>query len=608
MKLASSVGAILVGAGAAAAPLTVLPTYRPSFTRHVSPFPVTDSAGRPYPLPFLGGFDSPRPSLVDIDGDGDADLFIQEHSDKVAFLEHVVRGGRHGFEWRTDRFVDLSVGEWYRFVDMDLDGDFDLLAEQPYSYVRYYRNEGSATRANFVLVTDSLRDAAGVPLFADRQNIAQAADLDCNGRVDLMIGRITGNISRYELARFDPAGAPRFTLLTDRFEDIEIVAQSSIPGNPSWHGANTMALVDLDSDRDLDILWGDFFEPGLLYIENAGSCAQPSLRGAPIPFPPANPIRTSGYNAPALGDTDGDGDVDLLVGVIGGAYNPLTTATDNILHLERQGGAWAVTSRRFLGMVDVGSESIPAVADLDGDGDLDVVLGNRVDVTTGQAAGLRVLRNTGTRTAPAFREAEAARMPGFHAAPALGDLDGDGRPDLVLGGFGATVAWYRHSGTGDWPFAPADTALVRITRGGNTVPALADLDGDGDLDLVVGEASGALNYYRNDGDRAAPRFTLVSDEWLGIDVGRRSAPAFADLDGDGDLDLVVGSEMGTLSVWRNEGPAASPQFVADGELGLDTAPVSAPVLADLTGDGVLDLLVGGAGGGLRFYRGGAVSR
>jgi hypothetical protein len=98
-----------------------------------------------------------------------------------------------------------------------------------------------------------------------------------------------------------------------------------------------------------------------------------------------------------------------------------------------------------------------------------------------------------------------------------------------------------------------DTALVTITRGSNTVPTLGDLDGDGDLDLIVGESSGWLNYYRNTGTRERPVFTLVSDEYDGIKVGRRSAPLLLDLDRDGDLDLIVGSELDGLAVFRNLG-------------------------------------------------------
>ena len=129
----------------------------------------------------------------------------------------------------------------------------------------------------------------------------------------------------------------------------------------------------------------------------------------------------------------------------------------------------------------------------------------------------------------------------YHYAPAFGDLDGDGKLDIVMGSFSAKMAWYRSDGTGAAPhFTIVDSVLVEITRGSNTTPALGDVDGDGDLDLFVGEASGTLNFYRNDGGPSRPLFTLVSDVYDSIDVGRRSAPALVDIDRDGDLDLLVG--------------------------------------------------------------------
>jgi uncharacterized protein (DUF2141 family) len=249
-------------------------------------------------------------------------------------------------------------------------------------------------------------------------------------------------------------------------------------------------------------------------------------------------------------------------------------------------------------VLDIGSESIPALADLDGDGDLDLVLSNKLEPSDPQASFVYRLENVGTPRRPAFRMRSPIDLGRrFHAAPAFADLDGDGRVDVLVGQWGPRLARYRGTPQG---FAAVDTALVTITRGSNTVPALGDLDGDRDLDLIVGESSGWLNYYRNDGDARTPRFALVSDEFAKIKIGRRSAPALTDLDGDGDLDLLVGSESDGLALYRNDGSPLVARFVRDPAFQADVPVLAVPAAGDLDGDGDVDLLVGGAGGGVVY--------
>jgi Ca2+-binding RTX toxin-like protein len=129
------------------------------------------------------------------------------------------------------------------------------------------------------------------------------------------------------------------------------------------------------------------------------------------------------------------------------------------------------------------------------------------------------------------------------------DLDGD--LDLVCGNdwsFGTLQAW-RNNGSSFTPLTGSANPFASLDDGDDSSPAFSDLDGDGDLDLIVG-ASGTLRAWRND-SFGYTALTGNQNPFNGIDVGDLSTPTFVDLDGDGRLDLVVGEFDGTLNVFRN---------------------------------------------------------
>jgi hypothetical protein len=582
------------------------------FERVVAPFAVLDDRGQPYAQPFLGGLDVPRPQFVDIDGDDDLDLFLQEYSNQLWFFENTGSPKKPVYTWRTDRYQDLDIGEWYRFVDLDADGDFDLVSELPFSLIRHYRNTGSRTEPRLQYV-GPLKDAEGKDIFIDRQNIPAFVDLDCDQRLDFFVGRVEGTIARYEAAQ---PGGDRFEFIQEQFEGIEIIGR--VPAGPmeagssdpargsSRHGANALAFADFDGDKDFDLFWGDFFEAGMLLIENIGrTCSSPSFQVEPVQLPFALDTLTSGYNAPAPVDLDRDGDLDALMGVLGGAFNPIGTASDNFYYWERTApDKLELRTRRFLNGIDLGSETQPALADLDADGDLDLIVGTKIDPKAADSGRLAVFINEGSRAAPRFRWTDTLRLTdALHLAPALGDLDADGDPDLLIGTWNQGILFFRNTGSAKAPKWTADpAATIQPPRASFATPALADIDGDKDLDLFVGQASGAMVFFRNSGSAKAPRFELVSERIDDLRPGRRTSPALVDVDGDGRLDLVVGREEPGAVVYRNAGSATSPKFVEVKDLALALPSLATPAFGDLDADGRLDLLAGTYSGGVVFWR------
>jgi hypothetical protein len=566
------------------------------YTQFVDPFPFYDENGERINFPFLGGLNAPRPQFVDIDDDGDSELFLQENTGDLMFFEYDDSDDGFPLQWQTYTYQDLEIGEWFRFVDMDQDGDFDLLTEQPYSYIRYYQNQGTHERPEFILAADSLKDTSGEPIFSDRQNIPNVTDIDNDGFLDLFIGRLDGTLTRYESVGRDENEIPQFELVNERFENIEIVTQFG-----SMHGANTMAFMDIDEDGDQDIFWGDFFEPSVLLLENTGDPTNPNFASAPRIFPENNPVSTSGYNAPTLTDWGNDGDADLLLGVLGGAYNANETLAQNFLFYEQLvNGDFELKTEQFLSMLDVGNESIVTTGDITGNGLPDLLLANKIDPNNRNTSIVYLYENRGTRTEPELYAAGTLDLPeAYHYAPVLADLDGDGLDDLLLGRWRGQVDYYRNAGGS---FELVQESIAELPRGSNAVPELGDLDNDGDFDLMLGASNGQLFYFENAGTNSTAEFVFVENAFPGVEVRHRSAPALNDIDDDGDLDLIIGSKVEGLLFYRNTGTTEQSRFQKEALLNdLRITQFAAPNFGDLNGNGINELLIGNKEGGVFYF-------
>ena len=258
---------------------------------------------------------------------------------------------------------------------------------------------------------------------------------------------------------------------------------------------------------------------------------------APLASNPFAGFDVGFYATPTFVDLDNDGDLDAVVG-----------QNDGLLVSFRNNGDGTFTSfgaaNPFAGM-DFGTNASPTFVDLDNDGDLDAVIGT----TSGEL--LSLANNGGV-----FSELVGSANPfngidvGNDANPVFADIDGDGDLDLVVGNDDGQVLTYRNDGGSYTALAGAANPFDGVDVGGRATPDFADLDNDGDLDAVIGALDGQLRYFENNAGVFTER-TGAANPFDGVDVGVTSSPSFFDVDNDGDLDVVVGEYEGGMVVLEN---------------------------------------------------------
>jgi len=191
---------------------------------------------------------------------------------------------------------------------------------------------------------------------------------------------------------------------------------------------------------------------------------------------------------------------------------------------------------------------------------------------------------------------------GSRCAPAFADLDGDGDFDLTVGSEN-DLRYFENVGNRLMPIWQEDTGMyasIQSSLGSRSTPAFADMDGDGDFDLTVGRQDGTLLYFENTGTRDEPLWEEDSSMYQGIHAGGHSNPALADIDHDGDPDLTIGSVTNMLYYYVNDGGTWIPHPTMYESI--DLTGYAAPALCDLNDDGDFDLTLGKGDGTVRYFR------
>lgn len=363
--------------------------------------------------------------------------------------------------------------------------------------------------------------------------------------------------------------------------------------------SSSPTFVDVDGDGDLDAVVGNSYGT-INYFRNAGTRKKPKFE---LKTGKQNPFETIGVGSdskPALVDIDKDGDLDAFIGNNSGTISFFKN-TGN-----KKRPVFVESTGNPLSTADVGFDSDPTFVDVDGDGDFDAFIGNSYGT-------INYFKNTGTQKKPKFQEQTNNQNPfngldvGRDSSIAFVDIDGDQDFDAVLGSSYNTIQLYQNLGSKQRPqFDPMVSSanpLFGAIVGYSSTPELVDIDGDRDLDFLSGNSAGTIDYLKNIGTTKQAYFT--SNPLYGEDVGSSSAPTFVDLDGDGDLDVFTGSSDGLIELFENVGSKKRPSFsqasFVRNPLSVDVGSESIPSFVDIDGDKDLDAFIGNRDGIINFF-------
>ncbi|GHB58136.1 FG-GAP-like repeat-containing protein [Persicitalea jodogahamensis] len=315
---------------------------------------------------------------------------------------------------------------------------------------------------------------------------------------------------------------------------------------------------------------------GLLLFVGSGARAQT----ATFSFPGGALLTTDGstaldvgqYSSPAVTDVDGDGLIDLLTGSSDGEIVRFEQTTSNGLVFALVGNLTTDGTT----VLDVGTYAAPTVRDINGNGLLDLLVGNdqgrvaRYEQTTSNGPAFALVGNLTT-------DGSTTLDVGNFSTPTVTDLDNDGLLDLLVGTHIGNVRRYEQTTTNGVVFAGGDflttdgstALLVGPGEGdGEANPEVEDLDGDGLLDLLVGEKLGRVEHFEQttvNGTVFARIGYLTTNGSSILDVRQFSAPRITDVDGNGVFDLLAGGyngnvqrfELAYLPVLTSIAPASS---------------------------------------------------
>ncbi len=600
--------------------------------------PVTQF-GHELKFPFVGGLNNPQFSHVDMNQDGLKDLFIFDRTGNKT-LVLINEGGENEidyFYWQQYEQQFPALLDWAILIDYNCDGLEDIITGYDLGVKTYLGNYDGSSVTFSEDVSKLQFTEAGLlfDLAVGYIDIPGFADVDFDGDIDVLTFNIVGGIVDYYINTQIEDGLPCGTLALQHINscwgnfyesglkyavDLDYACKGVTKTTDGVHTGSTFMVFDEDADNDMDIVLGDLAYGNLNKLVNGGDKDFAHIIDQDTLFPNYDfPYNVAIFPAPFLLDINNDNKKDMLVSPnnINLSENHKNVAYyQNISDDDTYVFNFQTDSLFVSDMIDLGEGAYPIFFDYNYDGLQDLVIGNYgYYVTSDNIGKLALYKNTGTATAPAFTLitldfAGISEYQFLSLVPTFADLDNDGDEDMLLGESNGFVHYFKNIAP---PEGPAQFILFAanyqgIDPGANSAPQLIDVSGDGLVDLIIGEKNGNLNYYENTGAADAPIFTLQNEFWGNVDVRTigvltgHAIPFLTKLN-TGNYQLYIGCEAGTIYLYEPT-PDFTGEFtkVTSALNNIDEGAYSSVQLKDINGDGLADMVTGNQRGGITFYR------